>query len=490
MAIILQCLGRISDGVNRFVWGAPGLLLLFGSGVWLTCLTSGFQFTHLSHWLKETLGSLFHRRSRKDGGETGTVTQFQAMCTALAASVGVGNIAGVAAAIATGGPGAVFWMWVAALFGMMTGFSENVLGMYYRRRQPGGWQGGPMYYLRDGLGKCRGCRRLGRWLAILFALFCVLASFGMGNIGQVNAIVTHVQAAFPLAPSGGGMGVGLAVLIGIVLWGGTNRVAQLTEKLVPGMILLFLLGCGGILLHRYQNILPAFAAIFREAFSPRAAAGGVAGVSIQGVISCGFRRGMFSNEAGLGSSVLIHASSHSREPVQQGMWSIFEVFVDTLVMCTLTALVVLVSNPQATGDGTTLVAAAFCDTFGPLGKQFVAVAVVLFAFSTLLGWSQYGSRAAEYLGGPTAGKAYRVVFVLLILPGALLNTTLVWQLADTFNGLMMLPNLIGVLALSGQVRSITRNYIDRRLHQKPLPPMLAADPHIQRKILEEFGDTP
>ena len=495
MSVVPLWLARINEGISNVVWGTPGLLLLFGTGILMTGLTGGFQFLRAGHWMKMTLGSLFRRQQKPSSPSGETVSQFQAMCTALAASVGVGNIAGVAAAIATGGPGAIFWMWVAALLGMMTGFAENVLGHYYRRRDGSGWTGGPMYYLRDGLGKRRGCRWLGRILAGSFSVFCVLASFGMGNLGQINAIVAHTKAAFPNALPGRSfallLGGGLTVLTGAVLWGGVSRVARLTEKLVPGMILLFLLGCGGILLHHHRQILPALASILRGAFSPRSVLGGGVGVSLRAVISCGFKRGMFSNEAGLGSSVLIHAASHSREPVQQGMWSIFEVFVDTLVMCTLTALVVLVSGAaQTAGDGTTMVASAFCGTFGPAGEQFVAIAVGLFAFSTLLGWSQYGSRAAEYLGGPVAGKAYRAVFCLLILPGALLDSRLAWQFSDTFNGLMMLPNLIGVLALSGQVRAITRNYVERRIRHRPTAPLLAADRRVQQKILEEFAETP
>ncbi len=491
MSGISQWLSHIHHTVNSVVWGTPGLGLLLVTGVLMSGMTGWFQFLRVGHWLRATLGSLFCRPASRR--TEGSVSPFQAMCTALAASLGVGNIAGVAAAITAGGPGAIFWMWVAALIGMMTGFSENVLGMYYRRRGGTGWVGGAMYYLRDGLGKRRGCRWLGKGLAAAFALFCLLASFGIGNLGQVNAIVTHLEHVFPVAalshPTLGNgtlygliLGAVLTVVMAVVLWGGVRRITRLAERLVPAMVGLFLLGCIGVLCHHYRQILPAFGAIFRGAFTPQAALGGTAGAALRQVITCGFRRGMFSNEAGMGSSVLIHVDAEEPEPVRQGMWNLFEIFIDTLVMCTVTALVVLVSGVvdlrtgrpvYSTMDSTTLVASAFCDTFGPVGEQFVAIAILLFAFSTLLGWSHYGSKAAAYLGGDTAVAAYRVLFVALLIPGTCLPTALSLEVADTFNGLMMLPNLVGVLALSGEVRAITRNYIDRHIRHKAVKPLVS-----------------
>ena len=499
----------INNEINTFVWVTLGLALLIGTGVLMTCLTKFFQVIHIRHWFKETLGSLFSKKVSAHTGEKASISQFQALCTALAATVGVGNIAGVAAAIVSGGPGAIFWMWVAAFFGMMTNFSENVLGIFYRRKVGGEWAGGAMYYLRDGLGAKKGCKWIGKILAVLFACFSILASFGIGNMGQVNKIVVNFESAFKIPALSNVVlyegvtlyslliGMALMILAAVILLGGLQRIANVAEKIIPAMILLFVLGSLVIITLNYNRIGAAFGAIFSGAFTGKAAWGGAVGITLKQVVPWGFKRGVFSNEAGLGSSVMVHSNSNVREPVRQGMWGIFEVFVDTMVVCTMTALVILTGGVvdlqtghlvAGAGDDATLVAAAFRGTYGRVGEMFVAVAILLFAFTTVLGWSQYGSKAVEYLGGQRAKNIYKVVFVVLILSGALLTSSLAWDISDTFNGLMMIPNLIGVLALSGQVRKITQNYVDRRIRHKNVVPMLSYDPRIQRQMAAETDD--
>ena len=493
---------EVNDVINTFVWVTLGLALLIGTGILMTVLTKFFQVIHFDHWMKESIGKIFTKKVAGHTKDNASISQFQALCTALAATVGVGNIAGVAAAIAAGGPGAIFWMWVAAFFGMMTNFSENVLGIYYRRKVNGKWAGGAMYYLRDGLGRKKGCGWIGRLLAVLFACFAVLASFGIGNMGQVNKIVANMESAFDIPALSsvvlydgvslysvviGGV---LLVLAALIILGGMQRIANVAEKIVPAMILLFILGSIAVIGVNYNRVGAAFASIFGSAFRGKAVWGGAVGVTLRQVITWGFKRGVFSNEAGLGSSVMVHSCSNVQEPVRQGMWGIFEVFADTMVICTMTALVVLTGgmvdlNTGALAEGvtdSTLVATAFSNVFGKGGEMFVAVAILLFAFTTVLGWSQYGAKAVEYLGGKKAKQAYQVVFVLLILSGALMTSSLAWDISDTFNGLMMIPNLIGVIALSGQVRKITQNYVERKLKHKNVAPLLSYDPRIQKQM--------
>lgn len=493
----------VTETVNTFLWLRVGLPLLMIAGVLLTYLLRGFQVTRLPHWMSRTIGSTIGAKTVRRIGKNGSISQFQAMCTALAASLGVGNIAGVAAAILTGGPGAVFWMWIAALLGMATGFAENVLGVYYRRRRNGHWLGGAMYYLRDGIG-----HRWGRTLAGAFACCTALASLGMGNAAQVNQIVLHITEAFP-APALSSVtvfrGVSLyALLIGgvltalvaVALLGGLPRIAALTEKLVPTMVILFTLGTLTVIAVNHARIGNAFSAILRNAFCANALWGGATGITLRQVIVQGYKRGTFSHEAGLGSSVAVHAVSDTCEPVQQGMWSLFEVFIDTIVICTLTALVILTGGvidlstgaTVSDGNGTALVAAAFCGVFGTAGKQFVAIAVLLFAFSTILGWSQCGAAAAEYLGGSTLRRIHQALFVGMTLCGAGMTSSLAWNISDIFNGLMMIPNLVGVLLLSGEVRAITQNYIDRTIKHKKVAPLLSYDTRIQKQM-EPFSQS-
>ena len=474
---------RVNNVVNGFVWGPFGLALLLCTGLWLSVRTGFFQFRRMGYWLKHTIGAIFTNKdvTAHTSKEDMAISQFQSMCTALAGTIGTGNIVGVATAILSGGPGAIFWMWAMAILGMMTNYSENVLGIFYRRKNADGeWSGGAMYYLADGLGSKKGCKKLGRVLAVLFACFCVLASFGIGNMSQINSIAGNMNAAFQVPNLL--TGILLAVLSALVILGGLKRVAAVTEKVVPLMALFYILGALTVVLTHVTAIPAAFAAIFKGAFAMQAAGGGVLGYGVSCAITWGFKRGAFSNEAGLGSSVMVHASSNVKEPVQQGMWGIFEVFADTIVVCTLTALVILTSGfvDLNTGrmltevQGSALVGEAFSTVFGSFGPKFIAVSILLFAYSTVLGWSHYGTKAVEYLFGTTGSRIYKVVFVCMTVVGATMKLGLAWDLSDTFNGLMMIPNLIGVLVLSGTVVDITRNYFDRRVKGKDIEPMWSA----------------
>ena len=400
-------------------------------------------------------------------------------------------------------------MWVAAFFGMMTNYSENILGIYYRRKNhEGEWSGGAMYYLQDGLGGYPHMKIIGRILAIIFAVCAALAAFGIGNMGQVNKIVINFTSAFDIKPlsskvlySSGDtdvtlymliVGIILMVLVGFVVLGGLKRIATVAETVVPVMVVLFVLGSIIIIIANFRGILPAFKAIFTMAFTKQAAWGGATGVAFKTIITQGCKRGVFSNEAGLGSSVMVHSSSNVIEPVKQGMWGIFEVFADTIVVCTLTALTILTSGcvDLSTGQLTavaeeigssSLVSYAFEQTFGKGGSMFIAIAIFLFAYSTVLGWSHYGSKAFEYLFGTKAIMGYRVIFSIVVLLGSVMEAQLAWDISDTFNGLMMIPNLIGVLALSPLVMQCTKNYVDRRIRkQSGVEPILSMFPDIQK----------
>ena len=502
--MFIEKLTEINSVLNDFIWGVPGLVLLIGTGILMTFCTKFFQVTHIGHWFRETIGSLFKKNSSSTKKtDRQSISQFQALCTALAATVGTGNIAGVAAAIVIGGPGAVFWMWVAAFFGMMTNYSENVLGIYFRRRNSSGeWSGGAMYYLKDGLGKKKGFKIIASVLAVLFACFAILASFGIGNMGQVNKITLNIESAFfanvDLGTVGGipvlGLiiGVALVILGGLIILGGLQRIASFAEKVIPFMAGAYIIGALAIMIANIENVGSIFVAIFKFAFKERAVFGGTLG-TIALAMTQGFKRGVFSNEAGLGSSVIVHSSSNVKEPVRQGMWGIFEVFFDTMIVCTMTAVVVLSSgyidlttgNPTVTNlDDSTLVSRVFGETFGVVGEWFVAVAMLLFAFTTVLGWSQYGSKAVEYLFGTKAVKVYKVIFVLMIASGAIMTSSLAWDISDTFNGFMMVPNLIGVVALFPLVIKITKNYVNRKLKNKDEKPMLSYDEELQKEAEE------
>jgi len=497
----LASLTDFNKVINDFVWG-KGLYLLLATGLLMTVLTGVFQVTHIGHWFSQTIGKIF----KKDvsGHVKGkSISQFQALCTALAATIGVGNIAGVAAAIVGGGPGAVFWMWIAAFFGMMTNYSENVLGIYYRRKNADGeWSGGAMYYLQDGLGKRKGFKTIGKVLAVLFSIFCILASFGIGAMGQINKIVVNMVSAFDIPALSSRelyegiswyhviIGIVLVIIAALIILGGLKRIANFAEKVVPFMVVLFVVGSVVIIAVNVDMVGAAFRSIFKYAFTVPAALGGVGGIVIKDIVTQGCKRGVFSNEAGLGSSVMVHSNSNVVEPVKQGLWGIFEVFADTMVVCTMTALVVLTSGFIDLESGAlllegvtdaTLVAKAFSGIFGIWGERFIAIAILLFAFTTVLGWDHYGGKAWEYLFGEKSKTVYKVIHLVMIMCGALLTSSLAWDISDTFNGLMMVPNLIGVVALSGLVMKITRNYIDRVKKGKDIKPMISVFPEIQEE---------
>ena len=504
--MILDMIAEINGEINGVVWGMFGLILLIGTCIITTVCTKFFQVSRIGLWWKNTIGNMFSKSVLKHRKEKGVISPFQALCTALAATVGTGNIAGVAAAICIGGAGAVFWMWVAAFFCMMTNNSENVLGIFYRRKNSNDeWSGGAMYYLQDGLGGKKICKWIGKVLAVLFCIFAMLASFGIGSMGQVNKIVANVSAAFDVSAlssievmSGVSLynillGVAIMILTAVITLGGVKRIANVAEKIVPFMVVLFVIGSLVIIGINYDAIIPAFKAIFVNAFAPEAfVGGGIGGVII--AMTNGFKRGVFSNEAGLGSSVMVHSNSSVKEPVKQGMWGIFEVFADTMIVCTMTALVVLTSGGLeggvfnvVTGEiregltDATLVGGAFNEVFhwGNIGQRFVAIAMFLFAFTTVLGWSHYGSKAWEYLFGAKTTIIFRIIHVCTIIFGAVLTSSLAWDISDTFNGLMMIPNLIGVVVLVPLVMKITKNYVDRKVKGKDIEPIVSYDTEIQ-----------
>ncbi len=601
MQSFIDTVAKVNGAVNGVVWGIPMLVLIIGTGIFMSVRTGFFQITRIKTWANETFLAIFKKKSVTKTEEKKAITQFQALSTALAATIGTGNIAGVATAVCIGGPGAVFWMWLSALFGMMTSFSENVLGIYFRKKnEHGEWSGGAMYYLEEGLKEKKGLRRIAKPLSVMFAIFCVLASFGIGNMAQSNSISSAMQSNFNIPTVV--TGVVLAVIAALVVLGGIKRIAMVTEKLVPFMAIFYIAGCLIIFVMNFRHIPYVFLSIFKSAFSFSAVAGGVGGYIIKRAVTMGFKRGVFSNEAGLGSSVMVNCASDVKEPVIQGMWGIFEVFFDTIIVCTLTAFVILSSpansvsfeealnnvstqpqyftinytdgetnlidsdiNPKyivasddaaegtyteysaktvygqefpvkilnssnvsgendftfanvmelkgiqakdangnhltnENGDpiidsveitevnGVPLVTYAFSQRLGSVSGKILAVAILLFAFSTTLGWSFYGTKALEYLLGTKATIVYKIIFVLFIVIGCTMKLGLAWDISDTFNGLMALPNLIGILSLSGIVVAITKNYIHRRINKDDVDalPMISAYSDIHKEQHEKL----
>ncbi|GMO40039.1 MAG: sodium:alanine symporter family protein [Treponemataceae bacterium] len=479
---------QINDVINAWVWGPPMLALIICTGIYMTIRTRFFQVTQAKDTSDKTWLAIFTKKSVTSTKEKKAITQFQALSTALAATIGTGNIAGVATAISVGGPGAVFWMWVSAFFGMMTNYSENVLGIFYRKKNiKGEWTGGAMYYIANGFANMKldandfetktFLASIAKPLAFLFSLFCIFASFGIGNMTQINSIADALNDAFKLPRIA--TGVILAVIAGLVILGGIKMIALVTERIVPFMAVFYIIGALYIFITNIAMVPAVFAGIFRGAFGFNAAAGGFAGAAMKQAITMGFKRGVFSNEAGLGSSVMVHSASDVKEPVIQGMWGIFEVFFDTIIVCTLTAFAILCSGALSTGlTGVPLVNEAFAAGFHSFARYFVSLAVLLFAFSTVLGWSFYGEKATEYLFGNTAVVIYKVIFVTFIIVGATMKLELAWNISDTLNGLMALPNLIGVIFLSGTVFAITKNYLVRK-KGAGIRPMMSAYPDIQ-----------
>ena len=452
----------ITGTLNTVAWLYIFLPCTILFGLYLTIRNRGLQFTKFGYVMKNTLGKMFQKQ---EAGE-GAVTPMQAVSTALAATVGTGNIVGTSQAIALGGYGAIFWLWLAALLGMMVKYSEVLLAIKYRERDAkGDWVGGPMYYVKNGLGKGW------QWVGILFCIFAAIAAFGIGNMSQVNSIVgsinNAVDAFIPAAAAERGtlnliLGIVLAVLVGIILFGGIKRIGAVAEKLVPTMALLYIIfGITVIVVHA-NNIIPAFGKIFSTAFNPQAIGGAAAGIVLKETIVWGLRRSAFSNEAGLGSAAIAHAAADTKGPVQQGLYGIFEVFADTIVICTLTALTIICSGveiPFGEYVNSELITSAFATVFGTkFASVFVAVALMLFAFTTVLGWSLYGSRCAQYLFGLKFAKGYQVAFIIVIVIGAVAKLDVVWNIADTFNGLMAIPNFIALFALSGVVAKLTKDY--------------------------------
>ena len=459
------------DMLNGIAWGPWMLLLLVGTGVYLSFRVGFIQFAKFGYTMRNTLGKIFKKTTAGEG----EVTPFQAVATALAATVGTGNIAGVTGAICVGGPGAVFWMWISALFGMVTKYAEVVLAVRYRERNDqGDWVGGPMYYIRNGLGKKY------NWLACLFCVLGALAAFGIGNMTQVNTIATSINtaidsfggttAAFTVQLFGQSVpissvmtGAVVALIVGMVLFGGIKRIGAVAELLVPVMATIYILASLVVVGMHLDSIGNIFAMIFQGAFNAEAALGGAFGITIMTTIQKGVGRGVFSNEAGLGSAPMAHAASSERDPVKQGLYGIFEVFMDTIVICTLTALTLLCgASDQITwgqSAGAELIAASFSSVLGAqFGSTLVAVGITLFALSTILSWSLYGTRCCEFLLGSKAARVYQVLFVAVILVGASLKLDLVWNIADTLNGFMAVPNLIALLGLSPVVIKLTKEH--------------------------------
>lgn len=457
---MLSTIETINQVVNDFIWGVPAMICIIGVGFYLSCRTGFLQIRKFSYAIQTTIGRMFRKRNASDGA----LTPFQAVCTALAATVGTGNIAGVAGAIAIGGPGAVFWMWVSAVLGMCTKFAEVTLAVYYREtNKEGDLVGGPMYYIKNGLGK--------NWqfLAVLFSAFGVLTVFGTGNATQVNTITTAVNSALlscglisegAVKTSNLIQGIIIAALVALILLGGVKRIGQVTEKLVPFMALLYIVLSVGIILFRIQALPSVIQAIFEGAFKPAAVTGGAVG-SLFMSMKKGVSRGIFSNEAGLGTGSIAHACADTRKPVKQGMFGIFEVFTDTIVICTLTALVILCSQvPVGYGQaaGAELTIQGFISVYGNWVSVFTAVAMCCFAFSTILGWGLYGARCIEFLFSEKVIKPFMVAYSLVAILGATADLGLMWNIAETFNGLMAIPNLIAVFLLSGVVVKYVKEY--------------------------------
>lgn len=457
---MLSTIEAINSAVNNFIWGVPAMICIIGVGLVLSFRTRFLQIRKFPYAMKVTFGRMFKKREASDGA----MTPFQAVCTALAATVGTGNIAGVAGAIAIGGPGAVFWMWISAILGMCTKFSEVTLAVHFREKNVhGDLVGGPMYYIKNGL------KKHWHWLAYLFSAFGVLTVFGTGNATQVSTITTaintalmnyHVISKDAVPTVNLVVGIILAILIALILLGGIRRIGRVTEKLVPFMALIYIVLAVGVIILNIGHVPAVFASIVEGAFHPAAVTGGAVGSFFMSMKK-GVSRGIFSNEAGLGTGSIAHACADTRKPVKQGFFGIFEVFVDTIVICTLTALVILCSQvPVSYGQaaGAELTISGFTATYGNWVSIFTAVAMCCFAFSTIIGWGLYGTRCIEFLFGSRVNKPFMLVYALVAIIGATMDLGLMWSIAETFNGLMAIPNLIAVFLLSGVVVKLVKEY--------------------------------
>ena len=454
----METIASVNSAVNSFVWGVPAMICIAGVGLLLSFRTSFIQFRRFGAAMKETFGRMFHKMDAAEG----TVTPFQAVCTALAATVGTGNIAGVAGAIAIGGPGAVFWMWISALLGMCTKFAEVTLAVHFRERNSeGDWVGGPMYYIKNGLGK--------RWrfLAVIYAVLGVLTVFGTGNATQVNAIITAVDTALlSFHPVSGVfldrmnliIGIGIALMVALVLVGGLKRIGGVAEKLVPFMARIYVVMSLGVLLLNLNRVPETFGMILKGAFTPAAVTGGAVG-SFFVCVKKGVSRGIFSNEAGLGTGSIAHAASDVEDPIRQGYFGIFEVFADTIVICSMTAFVILIGGENiayGAAAGAELTIGGFTSVYGSWASIIAAVAMCCFAFSTIIGWGLYGTRCLEFLVGSKANRGFMIVYSFVAIVGATMDLGLLWDIADTFNGMMVIPNLIALFLLSGTVVKLVK----------------------------------
>lgn len=464
---MLEIIAKINSSVNNFIWGVPAMICIIGVGILLTARTKFIQVRKFKLSIKNTVGKIFN----KEKSQEGAISPFQAVCTALAGTVGTGNIAGVAGAIAIGGPGAVFWMWCSAFLGMCTKYSEVILAVHFRERNTeGDYVGGPMYYIKNGLSK--------KWhfLAYAYAIFGVLTVFGTGNATQVNTIISALNTAlvgFNVIPEATGklnliFGILIAVMVALVLLGGIKRIGSVTEKLVPFMALLYVLLALGVVFINIKTVPQVFASIFAGAFNPKAFTGGIIG-SMFLSLKKGVSRGIFSNEAGLGTGSIAHACSDTKDPVNQGLFGIFEVFADTIVICTLTALVILTSGVainygQAAGADLTI--NGFTATYGKWVSIFTALAMCCFAFSTIIGWGLYGSRCIEFIFTNKAVRPFLVIYSFVSIVGATMDLGLMWDISDTFNGLMAIPNLIALFMLSGTVVTLTKNAFSKNENEE------------------------
>ena len=460
---MLELITNVNNALNSFIWGVPAMTCIIGVGLYLAIRTGFLQIRKFGYAMKNTVGRMF----QKTEAAAGSLTPFQAVCTALAATVGTGNIAGVAGAIAIGGPGAVFWMWISALLGMGTKFAEVTLAVHYRERNDkGDYIGGPMYYIKNGLG--------GKWmwLAYMYAFFGVCAVFGTGNATQVNTITAAVNTALinygllsvdSTAGSNLIIGVFICIIVALILIGGVKRIGKVSETLVPFMAMLYVALGVGLIAMNIDRVPAVFAAIFQGAFNPSAVTGGVVGsffVSMQKGVS----RGIFSNEAGLGTGSIAHACADTQEPVKQGLYGIFEVFMDTIVVCTMTALVILLSGvtiPYGQAAGAELTISGFTSVYGNWVSIFTAIAMCCFAFSTIVGWGLYGARCAEFVFGSKILLPFNIAYALVSIVGAVVDLGLIWGISDTFNGFMIVPNLIGVFLLSPVVLKLVKEHFTK-----------------------------
>lgn len=459
---MMDTIKQVNSVLHDFIWGRGMLIIFLFVGILFTVRTGFFQFTKWRLWFSLTLGQVFKNRRVRSSTDEHSMSQFQAFCTALAATLGTGNITGVATALIAGGPGAIFWMWVSAIVGMMTIYAENVLGILYRyKNKSGKWVGGAMVYMERGLG----CK----WLAVVFACFCIMASLGMGNMTQANSMAGGLKEILHI-PTVVTAVVTMAI-VALVLLGGMRRIAAVTERLIPVISLFYMAGGLIVLFANLPEVPKALSLIFSEAFQMKAIGGGVLGYGMREAMKIGIARGVFSNEAGLGSSVMAHAASDIDSAPIQGMWAIVEVFIDTIVFCTTTALVILTSgvydkqlflsniaNGIENVDGTTLAGRAFA-TVIPGGDKFLAISMIFFAFATIIGWAYFGERTFVYLFGERAAKTYKMIYIVALFPGCVIAPGLVWEISDTFNGFMAIPNLTALLLLSGEVVAVTKRFM-------------------------------